>query len=334
MHPRINGVWAAEVSPFSRPVIRSRWDGGCVEASWQHRSGPHSALKATSLVQIFDGAIPVWAGQIREYDPDSGVVSCVGLSAEATALAVDSTGAATAVPDTALSVAVSRGALRWVVPVLSSVPWSDLSDGVSTIDTMLNALARQYDRHWGVGPDRTLYWEATPTAPRWHIAPGVVRLALAEDDYASHLYGTYDDGTATPKVATVGDAASAARWGRQERSVDLTPMGAITLATAQGVLTSMLSRGMARPQYSGPLELTAGQLINPGGSPAHLPSVRAGQLVRVHGLYDETVTLGGATYVDLVIGECTYQAGAATVSLTPQGAPPRTLAEVLRVAAS
>src|SRR5690606_35138676 len=115
------------------------------------------------------------------------------------------------------------------------------------------------------------------------------------------------------------------RWGRSETTVDLTTRKPMTEAQAIEIVDGMLVKAGPRLGYTNGLELTADQITR-GGVRANLSLIRAGQMVRLHGVRDE---LTGTPYHDIVIGEVRHEAEAQTVYIEPLGLAARNLTAVL-----
>src|SRR5690606_27897525 len=111
-----------------------------------------------------------------------------------------------------------------------------------------------------------------------------------------------------------------------EQSVDLTPRKVMTQPQAEATLDGMLAKIGPRPGYTTGLELGPHEITTWGGTRAHLPSIRAGQMVRLFGIVDEFT---GKPYHDIVIGEVRHEWSAGTVYIEPLGLAARNLTAVL-----
>jgi hypothetical protein len=198
---------------------------------------------------------------------------------------------------------------------------------------------------WAAGQGERWYVDAAgavraatdPTTPNWYVPHAVTgrSLTLADDAYYSHLIARYITAWGPPVVfasVTVGDAAAAAKWGRKEGLVDLTQMGVITGGTATTEITNRLALVGARMGFAESLELGFGQITNRGGTPVTLTMPRAGDMVRLVGVSDQTRATSTPPNTDIVIGESSYADGGGTVSLKPVGLAARNLTDALKLA--
>ncbi len=332
---RVGDLWAYEIAGWGELTYSHAADGGCKAASWRMDLTPtylHPMLRRGQLVEIFCGPSRLWVGVLTEPDmADSWTFNAVGLSMlGADYLCLDGSGNSTSTPNTAIDQAIIRG-LPWQrVPARFSVslPFTagDGTESIGYVGALLDAWADSNGKRWGVDADGVLYSVADPTVPTWHATPGSGRFGLADDNYASDLYIRYTSsgGFAT---ATDGDPAARLQFGRKEFPVDATSRGLLTAAQAKAVATGLLAKGRAQLGWTNSLELSAYQLTTPGGIPAFLPAVKAGDLVRMFGVLNEQGQ--PLHYVDWVIGETSYAAGAKSINLAPVGLADRTLLDVL-----
>lgn len=329
---RVNGVWLSNISAWGNLNWSHTADGGCKDASWQMdlpRTFSHPALVRGKVVEIFIGASRVWQGFLSEPDVDDDwTFNALGLSLLGKDyLCFDGSLNTTSKPDTAIDQAISRG-LPWRRPdSLSNTAFAagDTTASLNYVGDLLDAWSESVSKRWGVDGDGIVYARADPTTPTWHLKGGAARFGLADDEYASDLYGRYI--ASAYATATVGDSVARTKFGRREAAVDLTTMGLLTLGQATAQLNGILAKGKARLGYTNGLEASKWQLTTPGGTPAYLPFVTAGQLVRMFGVLDEQGQ--PLPYVDWVIGESNYEAGAETIALTPVGLVDRDFASVL-----
>lgn len=335
---RSGGWWVKSIAGYGELTWSHTANGGCKEASWRMDLAPtfvHSALVPGAMVELRAGSSNVFWGKMTEPDQDDDwTFHALGLAELGRDyLCFDGPGRnSTSIPDVAIDQAIADG-LPWRrTSSLSSVPFAaEEPDGINKLGDLLDAWATGEGKRWGVGADGVVYAEETPTEPTWHLAPGVGRLGLADDDYASNLYGRYL-GAGGYATASVEDAASRRKFGYRAAEVDLTPLGLIDNARAEGFLNGMLALGKARQGFTNGVEVARSQLTYPGGGAAYLPFVKAGELVRMHGVLDEQAQVH--PHVDWVIGETQYVAGADTITLTPAGLADRTLTDVLTVKAA
>ena len=331
---RINGRWAAEIAGWGGLAWKTKLPGGVDEITWSMDtdvSYRHPALRSGVLVELFDGPERIGAGRLTEPDIAAGTFTATGLyrAEYGHALALDSSGAPTTTPNTAIDEALARGASTIKRAAnFSSFAFTAEANNSNKILDLLNAFS-----------DSTGSWPVVdgwgyitnfvpPTTPDLVLAPGSVDLGVAEDDYASDLYGTRLTSGGTFVVEHRGDADARAAYGRREEAVDLTSLGVITEAKAEAILDGLLAKGAARPAFTKAITVADGMLLNVNGAPVDLSTVTAGQVVRSSGLYDDVADLG-QSHLDWVIGETAYEAGSGVISLSPLGLSPRDLATVL-----
>lgn len=338
---KVDGQWLTGIAPWGELTWSHAADGGCKDASWKMDlpatyTSPN--LRRNKLVEIRFGPQNIWQGILTEPDyDDDWTFTAQGLSAlgDGDWLAFDASLNTTSTPDTAIDQAIARG-IPWTRPSsISSAAFgsaTDATDSINYVGDLLDAYADSVGRRWGVDAMGQVYCVADPTSPTWYLTPGSGRFGLADDDYASDLFGRYLTSTGTYATATVGDAAARASLGRREFPVDLTPLGTITALQAQTYLQGLLTKGKSRMGYTNGLTVNAYQLTTPGGTPASLPLVTAGDLVRMFGVVNEQGQ--PLPYLDWVIGETSYEAGSDTIGLTPVGLVARTLADVFTLPAA
>jgi hypothetical protein len=338
LHPRIDGVWMQRIAPFGGVSLVDSWPHGSESATWETEPGTtHPALRANAPVEIYDGGLVVWRGRLDEPDLD-GTLSARGLWTYAQdVLALDSAGNATRIPDVAIDAAIARGALPgWQRRTsLSAVAWGSTTNdtGDMTLADLLDRWAAGAGKRWAVNAEGVVYAAADATAPSWHV-PGAAAgrgLSLAEDDFVTHLVGRYLSAANVVSTYTVGDEAAAERWGRKEEIVDLTPMGVIGPVTAQAQVEGMMNLVGGRLHFAEGIELTPAQITTPGGGPAALTQIRAGQVVRLFGVADRRRPTAFAAHTDFVIGKVSLTESARTVTLTPVDAAARTISEILKI---
>ena len=138
------------------------------------------------------------------------------------------------------------------------------------------------------------------------------------------------DGSGNPDgyaTVTVTDAAAEALYGTREFSLDLTGLGLTGSATTYA--NAQLALGL-RPRWLQRVVVSEGRLLSPGGLPAHLPSVRAGEVVR---LFNVPTNIGGTRFaaaLDVVLGEVSYDTAQPTqITLAPTNLAIRSLADAL-----
>lgn len=331
---KIGGAWLSSLAAYG-PVTVEFGEHGSEAASWEMDSTfRHPLLRGSQTVQIYDGGFPIWSGRLVE--PGSGgEFSALGAWRQAeTALAMNTSNVPTTVPNDAIAGAVSRGEISWTGTV-SAATWGGTNpDPKMTLATLLDGYADEAGLRWYVTPANTVTTQADPTTPQWLVPHAVAGRGLtpADDDFATHLVGTYLTGTSTYSSRTIGSASSATVFGRRTKWVDLTPMGVISAARADSVLTGMFLLSGARMGWGEGLELSRSQITTMGGTLAPLAQISSLQMIRLAGTIDTSRANLLSAYTDIVIGTSRYTDGSDEITLTPMGYAPRNLEDVLTVA--
>ena len=344
---QVGGAWLHQIAP----VGDLKWStcygngegGGSLAASWSMalpKGFTHPSLRQGSGVSIVAGGLPIWQGVLSEPDRGDWTFQADGYCRRAEAFAaVDASG----VPSTDVSVvipaAISRG-LGWVDPgglsVGSVSADSEDASNLNTVGAVLDRYCQNAGKNWRIDNARRLIIESNPSEVAWSLKPGVPAMSIADDDYATTLFGRYVASVAgTPPepatwgAASVSDSAAANRWGAREQIEDLTDLGTMDATSAQALLQARLNAGKARPAFAQGVEVGFGQIATLGGVPAYLPFVQAGQWVRHRGALDSESLLAFGVELTWLIGGTEYEANSRTISLTPVGLAPRTLSSVI-----
>jgi hypothetical protein len=327
---KVADVDLKRIGSYDELAFSHEWPHGSALVSWVMRFGiSHLSLRAGALVEVFDGGVRIWIGRLSEPSA-SGEFHAVGLWQDAKGVyALDGSGNATNTPDTAIDRAITDVAVSWTRPAsLSAASWGTASEPMDLLQLLDESMAGLGLR-WYVDPDGAVRASADPTTPKYYVPHAVAGhgLALAEDNYFTHLIGRYLSGVGTYATVTVGTGTP-----RKEGLVDLTPMGVITAPTATTELTNRLALTGARRGFAEGLELSHGQITTPGGTAVSLTTPRAGEMVRLMGVTDLTRTGLPLPYTDIVIGSSSYKEGDGFVRLNPVGMAARNLTEALKVA--
>lgn len=336
---RIGGYWATTIAYWGDLTFETDIAGGPATAEWTMQlpaTFNHPALRMDQLVEVMAGPMPIWAGTLAEptfSDNTDGAWSfhADGLAARgADFAALDGLGSPTTIPDTAIDAAIGRG-LPWTRPAsISTVGATAEADTApQMVNDLIAAWAVATGSRWMVNADGEIITYTEPSDPTWHMTPGSGRFGTADDDYASDVYvWTHDDDTPTDVylLEHAGSAAAAAAYGRREKIVDITSLGVVAGATAAAMAAGFLADDETL-SWTNAVSPSRYQLTTPGGAPACLWQVAAGQKVRLHGVLTDV----GAPlpYVDFVIGHTSYAAGGDTITITPVQFAARDLASVL-----
>lgn len=336
--------WLAPVLGLSwKTGWRNGSPGGFQQVSWKMDLDPNSTpplLRAGRVVELYDGLTCVGVALLSE--PKRGrpwEFVARGLSEVARDyVALDSSAGPTSVLDTALDAAIVRGA-PWTRP--ASIKATAYSANATTrdlnyISDLADAVCEDLAKTWAVWGDRAFVAAADPTTPDWYYYPLDGLMGEADTQFQTHLYGRYVTTlSGTPPVPSAWDTATAAnddgaaRWTRREAIVDLTALGAITGGRAAELVADKLARVGPRLGFTEGFTGTSDNLFTPGGVPARLQQVRAGQMVRVCGVLDTLGNLIPGLTTDVVLGETFYEDGASVVGLAPVGLVERDFGGIL-----
>lgn len=313
---RVGGKWLSLTCLYGDIEMSTVWPGGSDELSWSVGSQSGFRSRGGELVDACFGGVPVWAGSLLEPDPSQDRLVAQGAWRDAEGfVALDSLGAATKTPDTAIDQAIARG-LRWTRPATlsSSNTVSDITQGPLSLDVLLDNFAENQGISWAVDPTRQVFSKTDDVTPSYKTLPVAGGLGYALDNYASTVVARYLDGaTSTFKTVTVTDAVAEAAHGHVEAVVDLTGRGSTSTATATNIATNMLNTRRSTPQWTTPLEVSYGEILTAGGAPVVLETVAAGAVLRVNGGFELAMRQNGAMYVDMLIGQTQLSDGTLTI---------------------
>lgn len=337
----VDGVWLASIAGVGELTWSHAADGGCESASWSMDLGPafnHPSLRAGNIVAIRLGAANIWQGILDEPDRagDGWTFNAAGLSTDARGyLCLASDGLSpVSTPDTAIDQAIARGGSMAGVTrpaSLSSVPFAatDSTVTLNTLGDLLDVWATNNSKRWGIDANAQLTARSDPTLPTWYLSPGSGKIGLADDDYVSDLYGRFWSAFGVYNTVHVADSTASTAH-RREAQVDLINLGITTSGIATATLNGMLAKGAARYNVTDTLTVAQSQITTPGGQPACLSFVKAGDMARLWGALNEQGT--PTAYFDFVIGRTEYTAGEKTISIAPVGLAARNLTDVLTLA--
>jgi hypothetical protein len=330
----VDGRHLSSIAPWGDLAWSNRWPRGCNDASWGialPRGARHPLLRRGAFVQLMQGPVCRWCGQLGEPNWPDGQFSAYGLARAAGGfVAVDGSINSTTTPTVAAAYAISAG---WPVTVDSSVPATALTtttDQLLMVDQLLDAWADETGQRWTVRADAVLRFEDDPVVPTWELRPAVADLSTAEDNYASTVVVVYVNLTGTYSKLVVSDDDAIAAHGTWQKPVDFTAYGRMDATTAGNIADGLLAKGRSELGWANGLTVTPSELMTIGGKPAAVNRVRAGQLVRVHARAGSLPGTAGRTYRDLVIEEDTHQNRSEEVGLKFLGTVARTDDEVVR----
>lgn len=321
---RIAGYPATEIAAHTPVTWETTADGGSFSASWAFAltaRSQHQALRpgAMPLVEVMCGPLPLFSGVLSDYDRSTGQCVAYGYASQAQKVpALDGSLANTRNLETAIAQAQGMG---WNVtnpaPVAGTAAGDATGNPVS-LAQLLGDYAEQTGQRWGVDGRRRVFMRPDPTSPTWLASPGAAAFGNSDEGRATRLLGRYlDSGTSTYETATAGS-------GIPVETVDLSDRGAITNTAAVAILNGMLARTHAGPAWTNGVVLSREQITTMGGTPAFLPAIRGGQLMRSFGLANAVNALA----LDAVIGKTKYTAGDDTIYIEPTNTAPRSAVDV------
>lgn len=323
------------------------WPYGCLETSWSMDLPPNtypSALMPAPnhdvRVEIWDGPIRVWCGYLTEPNPGEtwGLHAVGWYGAFASLLALDATPTPTAIPSTAVTQAITRAGLPIVVgSTLSttSIAAADKTITANYVLPLLDAYAEQIGQRWMIDADYTLTFAADPTTPTLVLDNDEALRGTADDSYVTDVYPRFvssvDMTTGEPDGWGLGHVGTTSQpAGRRERAMDVTELGQMLQATAEGYAQSQLDLNDARKGYTTGLEVRYGDLKTLGGVPRRLGLVKGRDMFRSFNVADVSGQVQLGLSVDVALSKTVYRDGDSTLRIEPLGLAPRTFVDVLR----
>lgn len=348
---RSNGVALHGLAPVGDLKYSFAWSstgGGLLSLEWSMalpRGYTHPALRKNALVELMAGPVTLGWASLTEPDREEWRFTADGLFRLCERIAaVDEFNAPSTSSAVVISAAIGRG---W--PLVGGGVGGSLSTASEAtangnyLSDVLNEYCRINGKRWWVDVERYVQIGNDPTAVSWALTPGTPGMAVADDDYASRLFGRYVTALNTEgqpsawAATTVADSAAADRWGQSEHIVDQTPLGLISSPDSAAALSAMLAAGAARPAFTQAVELVRGQVTTPGGTSPELWQVAAavgsGMKVRHHGVLDSEGAAAFGGTLEWVAGSATHDVAGRRLTLAPVGLAARTLSQVLAVQA-
>lgn len=340
---KVDSTWLRSKGHVSSVKWSTRWGAGpCGPelASCTLAVSPNadsSLLRVGRTLETWADGVLMFGGESSE--PTRGfpwTLSAKGLASRAADFdAVDGSGNPTMNPRTAVTQAIARG-LPWTNPnAFPNVSIGDASPVPLRLDQLLDQWAITDGKRWGTDAYGVAFAEADPTEPTLFLDARDLNIGVAEDGLFTAVRATYvssvDGVTGEPdgwdyEVAT--DAAAVALYGVREYAMPLTDLGYMVGATALAYATAQLAL-LTVPQWLNRITTNSRRLRTKGGLGAHLPSVKAGQMVR---LYNVPRTLGGIQSelgLNVVLGEVEYDTdNPEEITLAPVNLAVRNLADM------
>lgn len=323
-------------------VWSTAWSYGCFEASWSLDLPPNTyprALSANAQVEIWDGPVRVWVGYLSEPVPgEPWTCHAKGWYASFASLlcltADEST--TSAVPNVVVPAAIARAGLP--ITVASPLPSLSITSGDETISAnyllaFMDAWTSESGQRWGIDADYRLTVAADPTTARYVYDSTEALRGTADDDYVTDAYPRYVaslDVDGNPDSWGLGHVATASQpAGRRERAMDVTSRGLLTGPDANTLAQGQLDLNGARMGYTNGLDVVYGELVRPGGSPARLGLVKAGEMLTAFNVADASGQVQLGMTADVVIGRTTYRDGDSVLAVQPVDMAARTFVDTL-----
>lgn len=339
---KVNGEWLHSRGNVSRIAWSSRWGSGPCgpdQASCLFAVDPDhdtSSLRIGSSLEVHESGTLVFGGVIDEVSRDfPRQVQALGWARRAEDFEALSGGVPTSNPRDAVTGAVARG-LPWSnATAFDNTAIGSSGDGVRRLDALLTEWADKVGKRWGVNANAAAFTATEPTAVSYFLDASGIDIGVASDGLYTRIQARHvatldaDGNPDTYGTVTATDSAAEALYGTREFSLDLTNLGLISSGTATTYADAQLALGL-RPRWLQRVVVTEGRLLSPGGLPAHLPSVKAGEVVR---LFNVPNNVGGSRFsaaLDVVLGEVSYDTSQPTqITLAPTNLAIRTLADAI-----
>lgn len=191
----------------------------------------------------------------------------------------------------------------------------------------------------GRDAENRTYDPAAETTHRWLLDASDLDITVADDRLYTQVIATYatavdgDGNVTTTSTQTANDYPAQTLYGVLPFELDLTPLGVIASGAALAYAQDQLAE-FAIPEWAERVTTNAQRLLTRNGTPAHLPDVAAGQVVRMFGLPLSYGGLRAPSSTDVVLGEVSYStANPGEVTLSPARRAVRNLADVVKAAA-
>lgn len=293
----------------------------------------HPALIEGALVEVLRGGQTLGTAVLSDVDRDGWTFTADGLYRRAEHFNAEG---ADNSPAVIVAEANMRG-LGW--NGIGNLPTAPIlvegNTRLTTVAAVLNEYCRLNNKRWGLGFDGTPYIADDPTEPSVALRPGTPAMPTADDDYVSRVVVQYliseasetETAVIGTKVAVTEDAPAGAR----EAFEDVTNQGVIGEVLAQTYADAFIAANVARRGFTAGVEVGPGQLTNLGGvaiDPWSACFFALGNRVLQHNVLE---TDGRAAYGRTrtwVVGSTIYKSDGNSLTLTPTGLLPRTMAQV------
>lgn len=347
---KLAGIWLRSLGHVSAVKWSSRWGTGpcgsdvasCAVAVSPTSDSP--LLRINQPFEVWEDGVQVFGGVTS--DPGSGFPWTLNAKGWARRVAdfqaVDSSGNPTANVQTAATQIIANGA-----PLSNPSAFPNVTIGVDGdvpsmqgADGLFDTWGATTGNRWGADVSGVLFTATDETEPSYYLDASDLPIGVASDGLFTRVRARYvtsvTDGTADGWDSVVADDAAAQdQFEVIEYPMDLTSLGLLTGGgtTAQAYADQQLA-ALTIPQWTSRMTTNADRLLTPGGQPAHLRSVRAGQVVR---LFNVPNTLGGLRNelaLDVVLGEVEFDTeNPREITLAPVNLAVRNVADMAQQAA-
>jgi hypothetical protein len=345
---KLGGVWLHSLGQVSGIKWSTAWGSGpcgpdvasCTLAI--DPSNDSTLVSLSKTFEVWDEGVKVFGGVLSEMGRDfPRSLSARSWGRRAGDFdAVDSSGNPTMKARTAVTQSIANG-LPWTNPtVFDDDPiGTDDEPSMQRLDAFLSSWSVTVGKRWGVDPYGVAFVTTDPTTPTWYLDASDLDIGVADDGLFTRVRARYfsgvdaDGNPTTPLTVTADDAVGQMVYGVIEYPMDLTGLGMISGSTALAYAQQQLTL-LTVPQWLSRVTTNSARLLTPGGLGAYLPSVRAGQMVRLFNVPDSLGGLRNELALDVVLGEVEYDTeSSAEVTIAPMGLAVRSLADVsLKVA--
>ena len=325
-----NVVHLGQVGRVRGITYASVLSGGPSSATWTLDMAPNAssvALAPNRWIDIQACGRIVWSGVLEDAKrgaPWQITASGIGMQSKKFLAVGGSTDIQSSI---GYAIAASYG-LPWNIPspaMTSAVSSSD----VQYLYDMLNCGPPWIVDAYGNCSNLTV-----PTTPDY-LVNAARSPARTIDGMATAVQVYYNDPTLGKQTAGASmPAATLAKFGRRMVILDLTGRGTMTSTQAGAEGVRFLNKvGGYGASYTEPVTILQGQLMNLGGGIVDIRGVVAGEMVRIRGS-EVNHDWDAAFSTDFVIGECSYNSDAGSLTMTPWSAQRRDLQSLLTAAAA
>lgn len=345
---KLGGVWLHSLGHVGDIKWSTRWGpvpcgpdlASCTVAV--DPANDSTLLRLSGTFEVWSEGVKVFAG------PVSGVGRDFPRTIEARSWArrggdfdaVDASGNPTTNPQTAVTQAIANG-LPWSNPTVFSNAslGTDGNPTTQRVEALLNEWATTAGQRWGVDAEGAAFTATDPTAPMWYLDASDLDIGVADDGLYTRVRARYfsavdvNGNPTSPQTVVANDTVGQAVYEAIEYPMNLTPLGMLSAATASAHASAQLNL-LTVPQWLSRVTTNATRLRTPGGLGAHLPSVKAGQMVRLFNVPNALGGLRNELALDVVLGEVGYDTeNPAEVTIAPVGLAVRNLEDALAQAA-